>query len=343
MLDGDGAARTHLGDKGFEEDDLIWTSVKPWGVETTTAYVVSSVEFQGLSRREMDRIKTSRTDATKKTTSPPKHISSIAQSWDVKLENDETRTISIIKHVGITSTDAFPDKAQRTALDTVRDASKTAWDRLLQEHRDSWDDIWDDADIIIPGNDDVQTTVRAALFHLLSNTITSDTGSNGDLVNPRGMTQNSIPVGGLTSDSYAGLVFWDADVWMYPSILALHPSRARPILDYRQKLLPQAMENAQLYGRPGALYPWTSGRYGNCTGTGVCALYQYHLNTDIAMGHWNYYLQGAGDEEWLREVGWPVMKSVADMFAEYVEYNSRTGQYETIQLGEPVSILFLDL
>ena len=31
---------------------------------------------------------------------------------------------------------------------------------------------------------------------------------------------NSISVGGLASDSYAGLVFWDAEIWMQPGIAA---------------------------------------------------------------------------------------------------------------------------
>jgi acyl transferase domain-containing protein len=37
---------------------------------------------------------------------------------------------------------------------------------------------------------------------------------------------------GLSSDSYAGLVFWDAGTWVYPSILALHLSHASTINNY---------------------------------------------------------------------------------------------------------------
>lgn len=344
VLDGQGATRAHFSDKGYEEGNVIWTSVKPWGVEETSAYVVSKVRFQGLSMQEMERAFASRSDATRHSHIVSQHMASIAQSWDIELERDEIRTFSVTKHVGIASTDAFPHRAQAAARDTAVRASEVAWEQLVQEHTESWDRIWDDADIIVPRNDEVQITLRAALFHLMSNTISGDLGSEssedqGSPSNLREMSRNSIPVGGLTSDSYAGLIFWDADVWMYPSLLALHPPRARPILDYRQRLLHQAEENSQLYSRPGALYPWTSGRYGNCTGTGVCALYQYHLNTDIAMGYWNYYLQGAGDDEWLRDVGWPVMRSVAEMFAEYVKFNEETGKYETRQLGEPVRTL----
>lgn len=43
---------------------------------------------------------------------------------------------------------------------------------------------------------------------------------------PHGLGDNSIAPAGLTSDSYAGQVFWDADTWMFPSLLALWPDYA---------------------------------------------------------------------------------------------------------------------
>ena len=39
-------------------------------------------------------------------------------------------------------------------------------------------------------------------------------------------TDDSISPVGLSSDNYAGLIFWDAETWMYPSLLA-HASRRR--------------------------------------------------------------------------------------------------------------------
>ncbi|KAK7228012.1 hypothetical protein V2G26_000182 [Clonostachys chloroleuca] len=328
IIDGGGAVRSEFHEKGFEENSRIWTSVKPLGVGDTTAYIVSQVQFFGLSQEETNLLVASRKNATGDKEHVSMDVSTIAQGWDLTLAEDERRTISIIKHVGIASSDAFPNHTKTIAVDTVNSSLGESWEDLIQEHSNSWAAVWDDADIVVPGDAEVQTTVRGALFHLLSNSIPDKETTR------RGMTQNSISVGGLSSDSYAGLVFWDSDVWMYPSLLALHPDRAKPILNYRQRLLPQAMENSQLYNRPGALYPWTSGRYGNCTGTGICALYQYHLNTDIAMSHWDYYLH-SGDVEWLRNHAWPILKSVADMFAEYVVFNKTTGWYDTLVLGEP--------
>jgi trehalose/maltose hydrolase-like predicted phosphorylase len=94
------------------------------------------------------------------------------------------------------------------------------YDDLLSEHTEAWNNIWESADIIIPGeeNEQLQLATRASLFHLLSNI---REGSEG-----HGLGDNSIAPAGLTSDSYAGEIFWDADTWMAPSLLTLFPSYA---------------------------------------------------------------------------------------------------------------------
>lgn len=328
VIDGAGATRTHFGDKEFT-DQWIWTSVKPWGIETTTAYVGSTVRFSGLTREEIEEVKKSQKEAMdRKWVS--QNLSTISQSWEFEFRDPGRRTFSIYKYAGIASSDAFPKKAQSTAFHASLEAADTPWDVLLQEHTEAWDASWDQADIVIPDNEELQILTRGSLFHLLAN------ARPGTEVS--GLGDNSIMVGGLSSDSYAGLIFWDADVWMYPSLLLLQPDYAKSINNYRFRLLPQAIENAQSYNYSGLLFPWTSGRFGNCTGTGLCKDYQYHLDHDVAQSHWNYYLH-TKDEAWLREKGWPIIKNAADMFANYVVKNTSNGLYETKLLGEPVSAL----
>jgi trehalose/maltose hydrolase-like predicted phosphorylase len=96
-------------------------------------------------------------------------------------------------------------------------------------------------------------------------------------------------------------------------------------------LLPQARKNAKEYGLPGALYPWTSARYGNCTGTGPCADYQYHLNTDIALVHWHQFLT-TGDLVWFKEKGWPVIQAVAEMWSGLVK-SAKTDEEDGLKKG----------
>jgi trehalose/maltose hydrolase-like predicted phosphorylase len=334
ILDGQGAQRTSFVDKGLEKDDTIWTSVKPAGIDNVTAFEVSTLDFDFTSKQGLV-VEGSRKNAEQRAWVSGNE-STISQEFT--LETTKGETLTILKYVGIASTDAFPKDTSTVAQNAATEAKSCGWDTLIQEHRAGWEALWEEADIVIPGPEDIeemQIAVRASLFHLLSNIRPGDEG--------KGIGYNSIAVGGLASDSYAGLVFWDADTWMLPGLLALHPERAAAINNYRYRLLPQAKKNAETFGLPGALYPWTSGRFGNCTGTGPCKDYEYHLNSDISLVQWHQFLH-SGDKTWLRERGWPIISAVADMWTGLVKKANASGEdgleagmYTLQNMTDPVS------
>lgn len=314
ILDGQGAQRTDFIDNMMETaDDVIWTAVSPAGLPNVTAYEVSVLGFDVSDTHGL--VIDSRQNG-KLRSWVSSNASTISQ--DFTLEITGGRTVSVLKYVGIASSDAFPDTME-TARNAALEAKDCGWDALVAEHRAAWDELWEDADIVIPGEEqkEMQIAIRATLFHLLSN-IRSGNEENTAL------GDNSVAVGGLASDSYAGLVFWDADLWMLPGLLVLHPEYAAAINNYRFRLLPDAQANAREYDLPGALYPWTSGRFGNCTGTGPCVDYEYHINSDIALVQWHQFLT-TGDEGWLRNRGWPIIRSVADMWAGLVKKSNASG------------------
>ena len=326
IIDGAGAVRADFNEKSHE-DDHIWTSVKPVGINYVTAYVSSNVQFQGQDSK-------SAKDSQHDGADYPwvsKNDSTIARTWDWNLQKDNTLTV--FKYIGLSSNMAFPETPLAVATNAALQASQTSWSTLISEHTNKWEEVWADADILIPGDEDLQIRTRASLFHLLTSVVPEHNPGKIDSRNP--MAEHSVMVGGLSSDSYGGLIFWDSEIWMYPTLLALHPEYSTSINNYRETLLDQAIRNAQFYNFSGALYPWTSGKFGNCTGTGLCTRYQYHLNADIALSHWQYYQQ-TGDLKWLAERGWRVIKAVADMFAFYVKPKGDTGMYETIDISEPV-------
>ena len=55
-----------------------------------------------------------------------------------------------------------------SALDRVRRARRTGFDGLLAEHRRAWASRWEDADVVIDGDPELQLAVRFALFHLMA-------------------------------------------------------------------------------------------------------------------------------------------------------------------------------
>jgi trehalose/maltose hydrolase-like predicted phosphorylase len=148
----------------------------------------------------------------------------------------------------------------------------------------------------------------------------------------------------LTSDSYAGQVFWDADVWMQPGLAASHPEAAQRITNYRVDKYGQARENIktayagsqnQTYFSPdAAIYPWTSGRPGNCTATGPCWDYEYHLNGDIGLSIINEWV-ASGDNKTFKETFFPIYNSIATLYADLLVQN---GSYWTLKnMTDPVS------
>jgi len=54
------------------------------------------------------------------------------------------------------------------------------------------------------------------------------------------------------------MVFWDAETWMFPALLATRSELARPVLDYRFRSRAAAAENARTYSADGR--DWHAGR-----------------------------------------------------------------------------------
>lgn len=86
----------------------------------------------------------------------------------------------------------------------------------------------------------------------------------------------SVAPHGTSSPLYNGRVFWDAEMWVFPSLLLLDPERAKAILDYRLARKDAAFSNAQQWAQEkgkklsnAALkFPWESGLSGNELATG---------------------------------------------------------------------------
>ena len=138
--------------------------------------------------------------------------------------------------------EAVPEVSAAAA--PLRDAAETGFDRLLVEHRRAWASRWEDADVVIEGDDELQRAVRFALFHLMASA-----GEKGE---------SALGARGLTGTSYRGHVFWDTDTFVLPFLAATHPESARAVLEYRVRRLPEAMEAARALGRSGARFPWES-------------------------------------------------------------------------------------
>lgn len=189
------------------------------------------------------------------------------------------------------------DEAERMAVYALQ----SDIDFLLKGHTKEWERLWQ-SDIQIDGDVETQKDIRLALYNLYS-----FAGEN---------TRLSIPPMGLsTVTGYNGHVFWDTELWMFPSLLMLNTDMARSCVDYRYDRLPKAMQRAAMFGYKGCMYPWESDDSGEEATPTWCltGTFEHHITADVGIAFWNYYC-ATKDKEWLRSEGFPVLKQVADFW-----------------------------
>ncbi|SCV01571.1 LANO_0F12442g1_1 [Lachancea nothofagi CBS 11611] len=311
--------RTFLRDIGYDSGG-IYMEVEPNNVPYSSAALYSSLKISS-AETNIDGVVFQLNDGGTSVTC--KHL--------LQLTSDNS-TVTINKFVGIVSSEYDRYNKAMSNLDAAKDVVRytqtESYESLAEGHQQEWIKLYDNASIEIPSDSLLELAARSSLFHLLANT------RRFNVSQERGLP---VPASGLSSDSYAGLVFWDADLWIMPSLLPFFPDISKHMVTYRQSTHNQAKINAQENGYPGALYPWTSGRFANCTSTGPCVDYEYHINIDVAMASFLVYLNGADgiDDNYLRGTTWPLVRDAALFFSSYVDYNPALDAYETHNMTDP--------
>jgi trehalose/maltose hydrolase-like predicted phosphorylase len=212
------------------------------------------------------------------------------------------RAYSVSKYVGVvTSQDA--DQPLQAAQQQAADAEKAGFGDVLAEDTAAWARLWSSR-IDVLGNAALATEVRASEFYLLAST-------------RAGVNWSASPAG-LSSNDYSGHIFWDAETWMYPSLLATQPDMALGMDTYRFKRLAAAEANARATGYQGARFPWESALDGTeqipNPSINTEGVFEIHITADVALAQWQYYL-ASGDRSWLASRGWPVIAGAAEFWA----------------------------
>jgi len=236
----------------------------------------------------------------------PKSKESPSQTFEVQCSKGQPVTVERIVSIAVSLKN--PSHQAQIALEN---AFKQGFDKLLEEHTAAWEKIWQ-SDIAIDGDEEAQRVARTALFYLYSSA--------------RPGLRWSLPPMGLSSDTYGGHIFWDAEVWMYPVLLLLQPDMAREMLEYRLDRLPAARQNARDKGFPGADFPWESAATGQEAAPPEFAQ-ERHITADVAWALWQYYL-ATSNREWLARRAWPALRDTADFWAARATWNQSKKRYE---------------
>jgi kojibiose phosphorylase len=201
------------------------------------------------------------------------------------------------------------------------------YDELQEKHQEAWCHFWQQADIIIEGDDKAQIGVRYNLYQLRINVSSHD-------------SRYSVAAKGLTGFGYRGHIFHDTEVFMLPFFTYVMPDIARNLLLYRYHLLNPARKKAQSFGYEGAQYPWESTLDGEEatppailheeTGEIIAVLngiIELHITASIAHAVWKYW-QVTNDDAFMRDYGAEILLSTAMFWASRAEKHPGRGYYE---------------
>jgi kojibiose phosphorylase len=198
---------------------------------------------------------------------------------------------------------------------------------LRTKHEEAWYEFWDQADIIIEGDDKAQQAIRYNIYQLRISASSHD-------------SRYSIAAKGLTGFGYRGHVFHDTEIFMLPFFIYEMPQIARNLLLYRYHLLPAARAKAEQNGCKGAQYPWESTLDGKEatpslivhpeSGELIPVLngsIELHISASIAYAVWQYWHVTA-DDEFMRDYGAEILLSTAKFWANRAKYHPERHDYE---------------
>ncbi|MFL5475265.1 MAG: glycoside hydrolase family 65 protein, partial [Gemmatimonadales bacterium] len=246
---------------------------------------------------------------------PTVHITASGDTAMVELSFDGTegRTYSFIQ-VASAMASATEAHLVTRASNEARAGLERGFRALADANDQAWSRRWE-SDIEIEGDPGLQRVARSMLFYLLCSADSATSMGIGPM--------------GLSSAGYYGHVFWDSDTWMFPSLLITHPDIAHSLVAFRARTLPAAQANAKSNKFRGAQYPWEADEQGRET-TPFFAVQnahsEIHVNGDVALAQWQYYL-ATGDSAWLAREGLPVIRATADFWVSRVSYDSAGGRY----------------
>ena len=201
---------------------------------------------------------------------------------------------------------AYGWSSQRS-LPAVRDqvvaaltqARHTGWQGMLDDQRAYLDDFWENADVELEGDPELQQAIRFALFHTLQS------GARAE--------QRAISAKGLTGPGYDGHTFWDTERFVLPVLTYTAPGAAADALRWRHATLDLARDRAVQLRLRGAAFPWRTIRGQECSGYWPAGTAAFHIGADIADAVVRYHA-ATGDEEFEREVGLELLIETARLW-----------------------------
>lgn len=203
-------------------------------------------------------------------------------------------------------------------------AISKGFDKMFEEQKNAWAEIWLHSDITIEGDVAAQQGIRFNIFQLSQTYTGKDERLN---IGPKG----------FTGEKYGGSTYWDTEAYCLPFYMVTHGQKvARQLLLYRYKQLDKAIENAAKLGfKDGAaLYPMVTMNGEECHNEWEITFEEIHRNGAIAFAVYNY-VRYTGDKGYLVNFGLELLIGIARFWAQRINFSAEKGKYVMLGVTGP--------
>ena len=241
----------------------------------------------------------------------------------IRLEHGKTSSLTriAVNYAGVGANTSGVEQNPRLKPETVWSRGmeladghrKTQFETALAEHSRYWENVWNQLDVTIEGDNENQQGIRFCIFQLHQTYHGVDPALN-------------IGAKGLTGEAYGGKAFWDTEAYCLQFYMFNNPRAARNLLEYRYQLLPKAVERARQLDCEGACYPISSIDGEESCGAWQHSSLQIHVSGAIAFGIF-HYTRVCNDKDFLYHQGVEMLIQISRFYASRVQQNPDTLQY----------------
>lgn len=244
----------------------------------------------------------------------------------VVLNTDENGKAAVEKITYVSQSEDRVSQENRKAA--VTKAAKEGYAILFRKHAEAMNQFWDTCSLKIDGiSEEEEAAICFAQYHIQGMT-------------PWHTNRSSIAAKGLTGEGYKGHVFWDTELFIFPSLLFTYPKTARQLLEFRYYGLDGARNKAKSYGFSGAMFPWEAAKSGEEETPLYAALNiytgkankvwsgikEYHVTADIVYAL-NQYYEVTEDQDFMDRYGYEIAFEAAQFWASCAKWDANHEKY----------------
>ncbi|MGE0076545.1 MAG: family 65 glycosyl hydrolase domain-containing protein [Bacteroidales bacterium] len=313
-------ADVHNEDSNYGEK--FWDIIDIKG--NTLSYIVSrtkKLDFHvGHAMRNFIYVNGQQVSVTSQVNASDKYVDN---RYSVKLKASDE--VTLYKFAAVVSSLNYDKGTFQKVLEKLIDtAISKGFDKMFEEHKDAWAEIWKHSDITIEGDVAAQQGIRFNIFQLSQTYTGKDERLN---IGPKG----------FTGEKYGGSTYWDTEAYCLSFYMVTHGQKvARQLLLYRYKQLGKAIENAAKLGfKDGAaLFPMVTMNGEECHNEWEITFEEIHRNGAIAFAVYNY-VRYTNDKSYLVNFGLELLIGIARFWAQRINFSTEKGKYVMLGVTGP--------